>query len=100
MAHGRKTGGRQKGIPNKITTDVRQAILQAFHKAGGVAYLTKVANEDPKVFCALLGKVVPAEIVGALTVRHVIRAPLPAEDATAWQRQHAPSQTIPTTTLQ
>lgn len=64
MAQGRKTGGRQKGSRNKTTSDVKAAILSAFDRAGGVEYLAKIADEDPKTFCALLGKVLPMQVTG------------------------------------
>lgn len=59
---GERRGGRKKGTPNKITVSVKEAIYEAFNKAGGAAYLHKVAMEDPKTFCVLLGKVLPTEI--------------------------------------
>ena len=59
-----KTGGRKKGTPNKITKNVREAILQAFEEAGGVVYLRRVAKEDPKTFCTLLGKTMPTVVAG------------------------------------
>lgn len=62
MAIGKKTGGRTKGTPNKTTAQVKEAILRAFDKVGGAAYLEKVATEDPKTFCTLLGRVLPTEI--------------------------------------
>lgn len=68
MAVGKKTGGRTKGTPNKTTAAVKEAILEAFKQAGGTAYLLKVAEEDPKTFCALLGKVLPTEIAGEVDV--------------------------------
>lgn len=64
MAKGVKTGGRVAGTPNKMTKQVKEAIYEAFEKAGGAAYLLKVAQEDPKTFCVLLGKVLPTEISG------------------------------------
>lgn len=60
-----KTGGRTKGTPNKVNGAVKDAILRAFNRVGGAMYLEKVANEDPKTFCTLLGKVVPTEIANA-----------------------------------
>lgn len=57
-----KGAGRKKGVPNKTTADVREAIKQAFDKAGGVNYLVKLAKDDPKTFVPLLSKIVPAEI--------------------------------------
>lgn len=63
---GRKFGGRKKGTPNKTTKLVKDAILEAFHKAGGSDYLHKVAQDDQKTFCTLLGRVLPAEIAGKI----------------------------------
>lgn len=54
--------GRPKGRPNKITADVRAAIMAAFDQVGGVQYLKNVAKDNPAVFCSLLGKLVPKEI--------------------------------------
>ena len=59
-----KVGGRQKGTPNKITADLKAAILGAFDEAGGQTYLKKVATTQPAVFCGLLGKVLPTQLTG------------------------------------
>lgn len=61
MAKGKKTGGRKKGVPNKIQADVKKAIHEAFELAGGVSYLHNLALSHPQVFCSLLGKTVPQE---------------------------------------
>ena len=57
-----KTGGRRKGTPNKVTREVKDAILQAFDKVGGEDYLVRVAEEDPRTVPTLLGKVVPRDV--------------------------------------
>ncbi len=57
-----KTGGREKGTPNKATAAVKEAIVAAFHEVGGKDYLVLVARSDPRVFCTLLSKLVPAQI--------------------------------------
>lgn len=62
MAKGRKTGGRVAGTPNKLTADLRQAIQDAFEKAGGAGYLEKVAKKSPAVFCKLLGMTLPKDV--------------------------------------
>lgn len=62
MAKGRKTGGRQKGSPNRLTASLTDAIDNAFHQVGGANYLVTVARDDPKAFCALLGKRLPKDI--------------------------------------
>lgn len=68
MAAGRKTGGRQKGTPNKTTALLKDAILKAAEQAGGddgmVGYLTLQAVQNPGPFMALLGKVLPMQIAG------------------------------------
>jgi hypothetical protein len=49
MAKGQKTGGRRKGVPNRVTADVRQAfalLLQAkTHELDG--WLSRVGKSDP-----------------------------------------------------
>lgn len=58
--------GRKKGVPNKMTTEVKAMILQALDGAGGVEYLQERAN-DPKTagaFLTLVGKVLPLQVVG------------------------------------
>ena len=62
MAKGRKTGGRRKGTPNRLTVCIKTAIEGAFAKVGGEEFLVKVAREDPRTFCALLGRVLPAQL--------------------------------------
>lgn len=67
MAAGRKTGGRQKGTPNKINTTLKEAILLAAEKAhpqGMTGYLTAQAVANPAAFMTLLGKVLPMQITG------------------------------------
>jgi hypothetical protein len=60
--------GRPKGVPNKNTTLLKDAILEAATKAGGraglVGYLKQQAEENPGPFMALLGKVLPMQISG------------------------------------
>jgi hypothetical protein len=53
---GTRWGGRQKGTPNKLTVGVKDALRTAFTEAGGVECLVEVAKSDPRVFCALLAK--------------------------------------------
>lgn len=71
MAEGIKTGGRQKGTPNKTTKLLKDAVLKAAEQAGNkvgkeglVSYLEKQAEENPGPFMALLGKVLPMQVIG------------------------------------
>jgi hypothetical protein len=44
---GRKTGARKPGSRNKITEEVRVALLKAFHFVGEADYLEEVARPHP-----------------------------------------------------
>lgn len=59
---GERRGGRQKGTQNKLSADIKKAIELAFTKAGAAEYLHTVAQNDPRTFCTLLGKVLPTQI--------------------------------------
>ncbi len=73
MATREKTGGRSKGTPNKTTALLKEAILLAAEEHGldgqgdgGLkGYLSKVASDDMKAFCTLLGKVLPLQVEGS-----------------------------------
>ena len=56
--------GRKKGVPNKITAAVKDMVIQALGKAGGVDYLTTQARENPGPFLTLVGKVIPLQVTG------------------------------------
>ena len=63
--------GRPKGSQNKTTTFLKDAILKAAEKAGKqygsegmVSYLEAQANTNPGPFMALLGKVLPMQVIG------------------------------------
>ena len=53
---------RKPGTQNKLTVDVKNMINQAFVCAGGVKYLVRQAEKEPKAFMALLGRIVPATV--------------------------------------
>ena len=87
-----KAGGRQKGVPNKTTTALKEAILAAAEAAGGkdgmIGYLRTIAIENSGAFVALLGKVLPLQIAGDPDnpIRHIISAePLSEEE---WAIEH------------
>jgi hypothetical protein len=56
--------GRVKGVPNKLTKDVKAMILQALSDAGGAAYLLAQAHDNPNAFLTLVGKVLPLTLAG------------------------------------
>lgn len=58
---GTRWGGRAKGTPKKVNQSIREAVQMAFVQAGGVDYLVRLAQEDPKTFVPLLIKTMPPE---------------------------------------
>jgi hypothetical protein len=64
MALGKKTGGREKGTPNKISGELKDMILTALTNKGGVKYLEKQADESPNAFLGLVGKILPMQVTG------------------------------------
>lgn len=74
----RSKTGRKKGTPNKTTATLKEAILKAAEEVGEdnegqgglTGYLRKVAKEDVKAFSSLLGKVLPMQVTGDLSLTH------------------------------
>lgn len=64
MAVGKKTGGRKKGTPNKLTGELKDLILNALSEAGGLNYLVTQAQNNPTAFLTLVGKVLPMQVSG------------------------------------
>lgn len=75
---GKKTGGRTKGTPNKLTKSAREAFQLAFDGLGGFAKLQEWAKANPTQFYTLYARLIPVEHVGeggegpiATTVKHI-----------------------------
>ena len=73
--------GRPKGVPNKTTQLLKDAILKAAEQAGNkvgddgmVSYLEVQATENPGPFMSLLGKVLPMQFTGEVNGDIIIRA--------------------------
>ena len=70
IGKGKPGPGRPKGLPNKTTTALKEAILAAAAQHGEdgegkgdlTGYLLKVAREDVKAFSGLLGRVLPLDV--------------------------------------
>jgi hypothetical protein len=56
--------GRPKGSTNKITRDIREAVLQSFEIVGGAQYLAEQARLNPVAYLSLVGKVLPLQVTG------------------------------------
>jgi hypothetical protein len=75
---GHKRGGRPRGVPNKFTGDLKEAILAGVNGSNtqGVAgFVLDLSLDTPTSAAALLGRLIPVSMVGTLDgtilVRHV-----------------------------
>src|SRR4029077_8975075 len=61
--------GKKKGTLNRVTKDLKAAILGALEAAGGkegsVGYLRRLAIENSSAFASLLGKVLPTTLAAS-----------------------------------
>jgi hypothetical protein len=65
-------GGRPKGVPNKVTRTIRQAVMESIepgncHPEGLAGWLIERARggiEDRKIYAAVVSRVIPIEITG------------------------------------
>lgn len=64
IGKGKAGPGRPKGVPNKQTAAIKDMIVQALDKAGGVDYLIGQSKENPTAFLTLVGKVLPMQVSG------------------------------------
>lgn len=62
--------GRRKGTPNKVTTDMREAMAEAFERKGGVEYLLTL---DDELFVKMLSRMVPNEVAAKVDARATLR---------------------------
>lgn len=71
-----KRGGSRKGIPNKLTHDLRAMVEGALQDAGGRQYLAQQAIENPAAFMSLVGKCLPRDVkvTGELTLMQLLSA--------------------------
>ncbi len=55
----RKTGGRQKGTPNKIGATIRESLIEVFNGLGGVNHMKTWAENNETEFYRILAKLLP-----------------------------------------
>lgn len=64
MAYGNKTGGRQKGTPNKVTKGAVANIMEVFEMLGGNKGFADWALENQTEFYRHYAKLIPVTLVG------------------------------------
>ena len=89
MAQGKKTGGRKAGEPNKLSKEVKEELIAAFHQLNGLDGLVAWGKANPTPFYQLWGKLLPKDItVDAVVSNYVVRVPSAAHDLKEWQEQN------------
>ncbi len=63
--------GSRKGIPNKVSSDIREMIRGALEAGGGQKWLLEQMKANPKAFMALVGKIIPQQVDA--TIRRELR---------------------------
>jgi hypothetical protein len=59
---GRREGsGRKPGVPNKLSSTVKQNVIEVFQNLGGVDHMTKWAVENPNQFYNIYAKILPTQ---------------------------------------
>ncbi len=71
MAHGRKTGGRQAGTPNKVTTAFKTAVQIVYEDIGGHKAFAAWARENPGDFYRIASRLIPTEIASTQEDKHI-----------------------------
>ena len=59
-------GGARKGIPNKSTAAVKEALTAAFEGIGGIPKLIEFGKSEPEAFYKLWVKMLPQEVRNTL----------------------------------
>jgi hypothetical protein len=67
---GKKQGGRKKGVPNKVSTTVKENVIAVFNGLGGAKAMAEWARENPTHFYNLYAKLLPQDI--NKTVEHKV----------------------------
>lgn len=70
--------GRKKGVPNKTTALLKDAIIMAAEaegedgegKEGLIGYCRMLARKERKAFATLMGRVLPTQVEGSLDLNH------------------------------
>jgi len=62
--------GRKAGTPNHNTTAVKDMLRGALDDLGGKEFLVKAAVLNPTSFLSLVGRLIPNEVIGNLTIEH------------------------------
>ena len=52
-------GGRPKGSRNAVTMTLKQGVEEAYHQLGGIQWLVRLGQDEPRIFASLLLRLIP-----------------------------------------
>jgi hypothetical protein len=58
----KKTGGRKKGITNKMTKTLKEMLMGSLDAVGGQEYFERQAEANPVAYMTIIGKLIPSEL--------------------------------------
>lgn len=61
----REGAGRKAGVPNKISSTVKDNVIAVFDRLGGVDHMAEWATENPTQFYNIYSKLMPLQVNGA-----------------------------------
>lgn len=67
MALGKKTGGRKKGTPNRVSTSVKESLKSVYERLGGDDAMLEWAAQNPDEFYRHWIKMLPTEVKNDVT---------------------------------
>ena len=72
---GKPGPGRPKGVPNKFTGDVKEAILAGLNggEGGLAAFVAQLREENPASAAALLGRFIPIATSQEIDLKHEVK---------------------------
>ena len=101
----RKTGGRQRGTPNRVTASIKSALTEAFDGLGGIPALVEWGKTNPTPFYLCWSRLAPKDApeggsglvhigqlhIDALRAPRRIEAVAPMQSDGGWLRGSEPA---------
>lgn len=69
---GKKTGGRVKGTPNKLTSSFKEAVQTVYQEIGGNENFARWARRNETEYYKIAARLIPTEIAGSPIMRPLI----------------------------
>ena len=61
----RANAGRPTGVPNKLSSTVKDNVVQVFEDIGGLQFMASWAKDNPNQFFNIYAKLLPLQLNGA-----------------------------------